>query len=389
MGVFLQEELKSDEIELLRKSVQEFAKKEIGEEYDNWEKQGNIPRELWYKLGEQGFLLTEIPEKYGGLGAPFIYSAVILEEFSKRAYNSISTNLAVHDTIVSQYINKHGTEDQKLHYLPKMASGDLIGAIAMTEPGAGSDLQGIKSTAIYDDERKAYKLSGSKTFITNGQHCDFVIVAARTDFSVKPSRGMTLFIVDVPTEGFERGNNLDKIGLHSADTSELFFDDVWVTEDAILGELNQGFKILMNELPRERLALAVSAVASMEGVLDSTITYVKEREMFGSNLASFQNTQFVIAELLTKTRVQRSFINECIALLTEGKLDTVTASMAKLSSTEVQGEVIDKCLQLFGGYGYMSEYPVSRAFVDARVQRIYGGTSEVMKQIIGKSVLGK
>lgn len=382
MNAFVNE----DEVQLLKKSLQQFCEKEIADQYDKWEKQGNIPREMWRKLGEQGLLLTEIPEAYGGLGTSFMYAAVIIEAFSKRHYNSIAANLSVHDIIIAQYIYNYGTESQKSFYLPKMASGELVGAIAMTEPGAGSDLQGIKSTAIYDTEKGAYKLNGSKTFITNGQHCDFVVVVAKTDLDVKPSRGTTLFIVEVPVAGFERGNNLDKIGLHSCDTSELFFDDILVNEDAILGEKNKGFNILMSELPRERLVIALSSVAAMEGVLGMTVQYTKERELFGTTLDTFQNTKYILAELQTKVRVHRSFVNECIDLMMEGKLDTATASMAKLSCTEAQGEVVDKCLQLFGGYGYMTEYPIARAYADARVQRIYGGTSEIMKEIISKNI---
>lgn len=386
MTLRLQEMLNSDEIVLLRKSVREFAKKEIEDHFQQWEKDGMIPREIWNKLGEQGFLLTDIPEEYGGLGAPYVYSAVIIEEFSRMNYNSLAANLAVHDQIVAHYIKKYGTEDQKKYYLPKMATGEFVGAIAMTEPGAGSDLQGIKTNAIYDEVSGKYKLNGQKTFITNGQQCDILIVAARTDFNEKPSKGMSLFLVDVPTEGFSRGKNLEKIGLHSCDTSELFFDDVVLDEEKILGKKNRGFEYLMDELPRERLILAVSAVGAMEGVLETTIQYVKERELFGKRLDQFQHTRFVLADLKTKTRIHRSFVNECIELMMEDKLDTVTASMAKLSCTEAQGEVVDQCLQLFGGYGYMVEYPVSRAYVDARVQRIYGGTSEVMKLIITKNL---
>ena len=376
-----------EEINLLSKSAAEFCRKEIADHYATWEKQGNIPRDIWNKLGNQGFLLPEVPEEYGGLGTTFLYSTTIIETFSRLGYNSIAANLSVHDTIIAQYLLNYGTEKQKKHYLPKMATGELIGAIAMTEPAAGSDLQGIKTIAKYDRKQAAYQLNGSKTFITNGQHCDFVVVVAKTNLDVKPSRGITLFIVDVPVAGFERGTNLDKIGLHSCDTSELYFEDVLVTEAAILGEKDQGFKILMSELPRERLIVANNAVASMEGIIEQTVQYVKERELFGTTLASFQNTQFVLAEVATKARVQRSFANECTNLLVKGELDTVTASMAKLSCTEVQGEVIDHCLQLFGGYGYMTEYPIARAYADARVQRIYGGSSEVMKLIIGKNLL--
>jgi len=325
MTLRLQEMLNSDEIVLLRKSVREFAKKEIEDHFQQWEKDGMIPREIWNKLGEQGFLLTDIPEEYGGLGAPYVYSAVIIEEFSRMNYNSLAANLAVHDQIVAHYIKKYGTEDQKKYYLPKMATGEFVGAIAMTEPGAGSDLQGIKTNAIYDEVSGKYKLNGQKTFITNGQQCDFLIVAARTDFNEKPSKGMSLFLVDVPTEGFSRGKNLEKIGLHSCDTSELFFEDVVLDEEKILGEKNRGFEYLMEELPRERLILAVSAVGAIEGVLETTIQYVKERGLFDKRLDQFQHTRFVLAELKTKIRIHRSFVNECIELMMEDKLDTVTA----------------------------------------------------------------
>ena len=382
----IKELLNSNEILMLRSSVREFAKAEIEPYYSQWEKDGIIPKEIWKKLGNNGFLLIDIPEKYGGLGAPYLFSAVIVEELSKMNFNSLAANLAVHDQIVAHYIHNYGTEEQKSYYLPKMAKGELIGAIAMTEPHAGSDLQGIKTHAKYDDEKKKYILNGQKTFITNGQQCDFLIVAARTDFQEKPSKGISLFLVDTNLEGFNRGKNLEKIGLHACDTSELFFEDIELLESAVLGEKNRGFEYLMNELPRERLILAVSAVGSMEGILERTIQYVKERELFGKTLDQFQNTKFVLAELKTLKRIHRSFVNECIELMMEDKLDTVTASMAKLSCTEAQGKVIDQCLQLHGGYGYMVEYPVSRAYVDARVQRIYGGTSEVMKLIISKNL---
>ena len=382
----IKELLNSNEILMLRSSVREFAKAEIEPYYSQWEKDGIIPKEIWKKLGNNGFLLIDIPEKYGGLGAPYLFSAVIVEELSKMNFNSLAANLAVHDQIVAHYIHNYGTEEQKSYYLPKMAKGELIGAIAMTEPHAGSDLQGIKTHAKYDDEKKKYILNGQKTFITNGQQCDFLIVAARTDFQEKPSKGISLFLVDTNLEGFNRGKNLEKIGLHACDTSELFFEDIELLESAVLGEKNRGFEYLMNELPRERLILAVSAVGSMEGILERTIQYVKERELFGKTLDQFQNTKFVLAELKTLKRIHRSFVNECIELMMEDKLDTVTASMAKLSCTEAQGKVIDQCLQLHGGYGYMVEYPVSRAYIDARVQRIYGGTSEVMKLIISKNL---
>lgn len=377
------------ELQLFRKSIQAFSKQKLAPDYLKWEKEGNIPRELWNQLGAEGLLCIDIPEKYGGTGAPFIYSATLIEELSYLNYSAVATNISVHSNIVAHYILSSGTEEQKNKYLPKMVTGELIGAIAMTEPNAGSDLQGIQTTAIYDEEKNAYIINGSKTFISNGQHCDFVIVAARTDTNVAPSKGTTLFIVDLPAEGFTKGQNLEKIGLHACDTSEQFLEDVIVPADNILGELQRGFGILMNELPKERLILAVGAQGAMEGVLKLTIDYVNEREAFGKSISQFQNTRFRIAEMKTKVRLHRAFVNECLSLVEEGKLDTETASMAKLSCTEAQGYVADGCLQLFGGYGYMTEYPVARAYVDARVQRIYGGTSEIMKEIIGNSIFGK
>lgn len=293
--------------------------------------------------------------------------------------------MAVHSDIVAHYILNKGTEEQKQTYLPKMVSGDCVGAVAMTEPGAGSDLQGVRTTAKRDGDY--YVINGSKTFITNGQHCDMVIVVARTNLDVSGSKGTTLFMVDTTTPGFQRGRNLEKIGLHASDTSELFFEDVRVPATAILGELDRGFAVLMGELQRERLALAIGAVAAAEGVLAQTVQYVKERKAFGAPIAELQNTRFKLAEVATDIRIHRSFVEECKTLFMRGELDVPTVSMAKVSATEMQGRVADTCLQLHGGYGYMREYGVSRAFVDARVQRIYGGTSEIMKELISRSVL--
>ena len=293
--------------------------------------------------------------------------------------------MAVHSDIVAHYLLNNGTEEQRQRYLPKMVSGECVGAIAMTEPGAGSDLQGIRTTARRDGEH--YVINGSKTFITNGQHCDMVIVVARTNMEASGAKGTSLFIVDCDAPGFQRGRNLEKIGLHASDTSELFFEEVRVPASAMLGELDRGFMVLMNELPRERLALAVGAVAAAEGVLAETVGYVKERQAFGAPLAKLQTTRFKLAEVATDLRVNRAFVNECVELFCAGELDPATASMAKLASTEMQGRVADACLQLHGGYGYMREYGVSRAYVDARVQRIYGGTSEIMKELISRSVL--
>ena len=293
--------------------------------------------------------------------------------------------MMVHSYIVCHYILNNGTEEQKQRYLPKMVSGECVGAVAMTEPGAGSDLQGVRTTAKKDGDE--YIINGSKTFITNGQHCDVVIVVARTNLDVSGSKGTTLFLVDADTPGFQRGRNLEKIGLHASDTSELFFEDVRVPASAILGELDRGFAVLMGELQRERLSIASSAVAAAEGVLAVTVEYVKERQAFGAPLAALQNTKFKLAEAATDIRVHRAFVNECKDLFLRGELDVATVSMAKVSTTEMQGRVADICLQMHGGYGYMREYGVSRAFVDARVQRIYGSTSEIMKELIGRSLL--
>jgi alkylation response protein AidB-like acyl-CoA dehydrogenase len=375
----------NEELELFRENVKRFVEAEVLPNYEQWEKDEIFPRKLWNQLGEQGLLAVDIPEAYGGFGSNFLFSMVIAEEFSRANCPSVGGPIAVHSDIVAHYILNNGSEEQKQHYLPRMVTGECVGAVAMTEPGAGSDLQSIRTTAKLDGSD--YIINGSKTFITNGQHCDVVIVVARTNLEVSGAKGTTLFLVDTTTPGFERGRNLEKIGLHAADTSELFFEDVRVPSTAILGELDGGFAVLMGELQRERVALAVGAVAAAEGVLAETVEYVKEREAFGAPIAGLQNTRFKLAEVATDIRIHRSFIEECKALLVRGELDVATASMAKYSTTEMQGRVADTCLQLYGGYGFMREYGVSRAFVDARVQRIYGGTSEIMKELISRNVL--
>ena len=373
------------ELELFRENVARFVAQEVLPNYRQWEKDEIFPRQLWNTLGEQGLLAVDIPEQYGGFGSDFLFSMVIQEEFSKANCAAVGGPMAVHSDIVAHYLLNQGTEAQKQKYLPKMVSGECVGALAMTEPGTGSDLQGLRTAARRDGDH--YIINGSKTFITNGQHCDLVIVAARTNLEVSGARGTTLFMVDGDTPGFQRGRNLEKIGLHPSDTSELFFEDVRVSSDAILGELDAGFAVLMGELQRERLALAIGAVAAAEGILKMTVEYVKERKAFGAPIAHFQNTKFKLAEAATDARIHRSFVEECKQLFMRGELDVATVSMAKVSCTEMQGRVADTCLQLHGGYGYMQEYGVSRAFVDARVQRIYGGTSEVMKELISRSVL--
>jgi acyl-CoA dehydrogenase len=361
----------TEELSIVRDSVQKFIAAEIEPHYQTWEQQGIVPRELWNKLGEQGFLAPDMPEQYGGAGGTYEHLAVVIAEFARHGCATIAGSMiGVHSGIVNHYILNNGSEAQKQRYLPAMASGEMVSALAMTEPGAGSDLQGINMTAKRDG---------------NG----YVINGAKTDTTVAGSKGTSLIIVDKDAAGFSRGRNLDKIGLHSADTSELFFDDVRVDGDALLGPEHGGFAVLMNELPRERLTLAIGSLGALEGALQWTIDYIQERQVFGQPLAKFQNSRFKIAEMMTEARSLRAFVDECTLLLSAHQLDTATASMAKLKSSELQGEIIDGCLQLFGGYGYMREFPIGRAFVDARVQRIYGGTSEVMKEIIARDILGR
>lgn len=378
-------EFATEEAQMLRDMLARFCEAEVVPYYDQWERDEIMPRDIWRKLGAAGFLCVDIPEIYGGAGGDFDLSMVVNREMARAGYGSLGGNMTVHSDIVAHYICNNGSEAQKQHYLPKMVGGECVGAVAMTEPGAGSDLQGVRTTARRDGD--GWIINGSKTFITNGQHCDTVITVARTDPGAPGSRGLSLFLVDCDLPGFSRGRNLEKLGLHAADTSELFFEDVRVADDALLGELNRGFIALMSELPRERLALAVGAVAAMEGALAMTVDYVKERQAFGEPLSKLQNTRFRIAEMQTEYRLNNALINECIDKFNAGELDAATASMAKFASTEAQCRVVDGCLQMFGGYGYMREYPISRAYADARVQRIYGGTSEIMCELIARDVL--
>lgn len=370
--------------ETFRDTVRRFLENEAVPHHEQWEKTGQVPAELWRKAGEQGFLCPMVAEEYGGIGADFLYSVVVSEEVSRLGLTGIGWGL--HTDIVAPYIEHYGSEEQKKKYLPKMVTGELITAIAMSEPAAGSDLQGIKTTAQKDGDH--YIINGSKTFITNGQHADMVIVAAKTDPSAG-AKGISLFLVDTSLSGFSKGRNLDKIGQHSGDTSELFFSDMRIPASALLGEEGQGFVYLMRELPRERLVIGALGVAAARGSLDMTIQYAQERELFGQKLSQLQNTRFEIARMETDYRINKAFVDQCIREYEDGKLDAPTASMAKYSATEMQCRVADGCLQLFGGYGYTTEYPISRNFIDARVQRIYGGTSEVMKEIIARSVLGR
>lgn len=378
--------LSAEEKELFRDSVAKFLEKEVKPGYEQWEKDGIWPREVWNKMGENGFLCVDVPSEYGGYDASFEMSSAIVEELSRAGYGALASAVSVHSDIVTPYILHLGSEAQKQNWLPKMVSGEAVGAIGMTEPGAGSDLQGMKTSAIKDGDD--YLINGQKTFITNGQHCDVIVLATKTD-PKQGARGMTLFSVDCRLDGFQRGRNLDKMGLHSADTSELFFQDVRVPASDILGGEGKGFANLMNELQRERLILGVGGVASAEGMLEITVEYVKERKAFGKTISAFQNTRYVLADMRTEIEINRAFADKCIQRFMAGELTAAEASMCKLGATEMQGRVADRCLQLFGGYGYMTEYLISRFYVDARVQRIYGGTSEIMKELISRDMVGR
>ena len=376
----------NEELTLFRETVRKFVKDEIMPHYDEWEKAQITPREIWNKFGEAGLLGVDVAENDGGIGAPFPFSTIIPEEIGRSGAAALATNVSIHSDIVIPYILHLGSEEQKSHWIPKMLTGEAVGAIAMTEPGAGSDLSAISTSAKEDGDD--YILNGSKIFITNGQHADIVIVVAKTD-PERGSKGVSLFLVDASLAGYSRGKNLDKMGLHAGDTSELFFDNVRLPKSALLGEKNCGFVHLMDELPRERLIIAIMGLGAADGAFEWTQEYVQERKAFGKQISDFQNTRFKLAEMKTDIEVNRAFLNQCIGNYLNGTLDTATASMAKLAATELQGKVVDECLQLFGGYGYMTEYPISRAYVDARVQRIYGGSSEIMKEIIARSIVGR
>lgn len=375
-----------NELELFRDNVRRFLIDQIQPHYEQWEAAGIMPREIWQQMGEAGLLCVDVAEEYGGIGAEFPFSCVVLEEAARLGFMSLATNLAVHSDIVAPYVAHLGTEEQKQHWLPKLCSGEAVGAIAMTEPGAGSDLQAIKTSAVADGDD--YIVNGQKTFITNGQHANLIVTAVKTDPSAR-AKGTSLLLIDSALEGYSRGRNLEKIGQHAGDTSELFFSNLRIPQSSVLGNVGGGFGHLMDELPRERLVLGVTAIGAAQGCIEQTIEYTTTRKAFGQAIASFQNTRFELARMKTDLEVHRAFVNHCAALYAEGKLDVPTAAMVKLAGTEMQCRVADGCLQLFGGYGYMNEYPIARAFVDARVQRIYGGTSEIMKEVIARSMLGR
>jgi alkylation response protein AidB-like acyl-CoA dehydrogenase len=371
----------SPEHETFRDSVRRFMESEVMPHEEHWQEQGYVDREVWQKAGANGFLCPSMPEEYGGAAADKLYSVILIEEQARA--NSSSLGFGLHSEIVAPYLLNYGSERLKKSYLPRMAAGEMIGAIAMSEPGAGSDLQAVKTSAIKKGDR--YIVNGSKTFITNGWHSDLVIVVAKTDPS-KGAKGTSLIVVDTSMKGFSKGKRLKKMGLKGQDTAELFFDNVEVPAENLLGQENNGFIYLMQELPWERMQIAIAAVAKAEAAIQWTTDYVRERKAFGRTVASFQNTRFKLAELATEAQVARVFVDRCLELLLDKKLDTATASMAKYWCSDIECRIIDECLQLHGGYGFMWEYPIARAYVDARVQRIYGGTNEIMKEVISRAM---
>ncbi len=371
----------SEEQNFFRETTAKFVDKEILPYHSKWEKDGIVPKEIWLKAGEVGLLCPNVPKEYGGIGGDFRFNVIIVEELAR--IGATGPGFAVHSDIVAPYLINYSSSAQKKNYLPKMVKGEIITAIAMTEPGTGSDLQNIKTKAIINND--TIVLNGSKTFITNGQNADLVLVVAKTD-STKKAKGISIVLCEKYRKGFKKGKNLEKIGLKAQDTSELFFQDVQLPLENILGNSGQGFAQLMDELPQERLSIAVTAIASAEAALNWTVSYTKERTAFNTKIINFQNTKFILAKLKSELAVARTYIDRCIHEHINNNFTAEDGAIAKLWSTELQFKVIDECLQLFGGYGYMHEYPIAKAFMDSRVQRIYGGTSEIMKEIISRNL---
>ena len=373
-----------EEIAVFADAVGKFYEKHAPESRVlKWRDDGQVDREFWREAGEAGLLGASVPEEYGGHGGDFRHEMVVIDQQGRHNVEGFAASL--HNTIILPYLVRHGTEEQKQKYLPRLVSGELVSAIAMTEPGVGSDLQSITTTALKDGN--GYKINGAKTYISNGQIADFIIVVAKTDPNER-AKGISLMLLETDgAEGFQRGKKLDKIGLDSQDTSELFFDDVFVPAENVLGgEEGKGFYQLMGELPQERLIIAMGAMSTIERALEETIAFTKERKAFGKTIWDFQNTQFTLAELKARATAAKVFVNHCIAQHLEGKLDVPTACMAKLWLTELQGEVVDKCLQLHGGSGYINDYPIARMFRDSRVSRIFGGSNEIMKMVIARGM---
>ncbi|MET4131609.1 acyl-CoA dehydrogenase [Porphyrobacter sp. MBR-155] len=376
--------MEEEEIAIFADAVGKFYQQHAPQKrVQQWRDDGMVEREFWREAGAAGLLGVSVPTEYGGHGGDFRHDLVVIDQQAKHDVDGFAASL--HNTIILPYLVRHGTEEQKLKYLPKLVSGELVSAIAMTEPGVGSDLQAITTTALRDGN--GYRINGAKTYISNGQTADFIVVVAKTNPNER-AKGISLMLLETEgAEGFQRGKKLDKIGLDAADTSELFFDNVFVPAENVLGGVEgKGFYQLMGELPQERLVIAIGAATGIEKALDTTVEYVKSRKAFGQTIWDFQNTQFVLADLKARGTAARVFVNDCIAKLLRGELDVATASMAKYWVTELQGEVVDKCLQLHGGAGYINEYPIAKMYRDARITRIFGGSNEVMKMLIARSM---
>jgi acyl-CoA dehydrogenase len=373
-----------EEHHIFRESVRRFVDREIVPFHPQWEKEGIVPRELWLKAGAEGLLCCTVPEQYGGMGLDYLFDVVVFEELWRSGASG--PGFLIHTDLVATYLLSFGTEEQKRHWLPKMVSGEAIGSLGMTEPHAGSDLKAIRTRAVRDGSD--FVINGQKVFISNGQLCDFVVLATKTDGSAG-AKGVTLFIVESSRPGFARGRNLEKIGMKAQDTSELFFENIRVPATNMLGGEGKGFSLMMTKLAQERLAQAIRSATVTETVIDWTVDYTAGRSVFGQKLANFQNTQFKLADLKTRAAVARVFTDKCISLFMEGKLDPVDAAMAKMFTSELHCEAVDECLQLFGGWGYMTEYPIARAYVDARIVKIAGGSIEIMKTIIARQMFAE
>lgn len=378
----LKREIFEKDHQMFRDSFRKFVEREIVPHHEEWEKQKLVPREVWLKAGENGFLGFNVPEEYGGMGVlDFRYNAIITEELVR--VGASGPGFSLHNDICIPYILHYGTEEQKQRFLPKMVTGEYITAIAMTEPNTGSDLAGVRTTAIR--ENGCFVVNGQKTFITNGINSDIVITVVKTKPEEKHA-GISLLLIERGMEGFERGRNLDKMGMKAQDTAELYFSNVQVPENNLLGDEGAGFFYLMTELPQERMSIAIGAVAGAKAALEMTLQYVQERQAFGRPIGTFQNSRFKLAEMKTEIQIAEVFVDKCIAELNKSELSTEVASMAKWWTTELLKNVVDTCVQLHGGYGYMMEYPIAKAYLDARVQSIYGGTTEIMKEIIGRAM---
>lgn len=379
----------NEEHDMWRETVRRFIEKEIVPFHAEWEEAGIVPRELWLKAGEAGLLCCTVPEEYGGLGLDYLFDVVVFEELWR--VGASGPGFLIHTDLVATYIQSFGTEEQKKHWLPKMVRGEAIGSLGMTEPHAGSDLKALRTKAVRDPATPPgtndahFIVNGQKVFISNGQLCDVLVLATKTD-SEAGADGVTLFLVDTQTPGFKRGKNLDKLGMKAQDTSELFFDNMRIPESAMLGGEGQGFKLMMTKLSQERLAQAVRSATVTETIIEWTVDYTAERQAFGQSIADFQNTQFVLADLKARSVMARVFTDQCIDLFLKGELDSVDAAMAKMVTSELHCEAADKCLQLFGGWGYMWEYPICRAYADSRIVKIAGGSIEIMKTIIARDM---